>query len=530
VAGIVGYRLRTVWRESVAALDDQLALSLQVTRGEVEAWVQHHAAFVSVAAGFLDARAAPDREMARLARVLDGQGAYDGAWLIGDGGLPVAIWPGRELAEAPPEVGGRNGAGDGTVARCITGFCAYFAEPVAGAPSPLRLVIRAPIGDETFPRLNPSRSTVRTGRTLIVARMGDSVAIIARRGGGSGDGAVTSRRVLAASELPPQVGESFRGRAPHGVGIGIDGSDVIYAMTPVPGSGWAMARELEVSELRDNYRHGMLISESIIAALLLSVAVLVEHLVRARASRRQQQLAAIRTEFVSSVSHELRTPLAQIRMFAELLRSGTLRRPEEAERALGIIEKEAKRLTILVENVLNFTSIRKRAGHPEIVPCNVGEEIELVADAFAPLAAERDSEVIWSAPSIYLRVDSLALRQILINFLENAVKYGPRGQTVSIIVEHDGAWVKVHVDDEGAGVPADARESIWRAFYRLDQAVRTGKTGSGIGLSVARDLALQYGGRVSVSDAPSGGARFTVEFPRSPSPRSPSPRSPEAES
>ena len=136
-----------------------------------------------------------------------------------------------------------------------------------------------------------------------------------------------------------------------------------------------------------------------------------------------------------------------------------------------------------------------------------------MAEAFAPLAAEREPEVVWSAPSIYVRADSLALRQILINFLENAVKYGPRGQTVHVTVEQDRAWVRVHVDDESAGVPAEAREGIWRAFYRRDEAVRTGETGSGIGRSVARDLALQYGGRVSVSDSPSGGARFTVEFP-----------------
>jgi|GEM_PF-2262380 len=311
VAAVAGHRLRSTWRDSVASLDDQLTRSLVVTRGEVEAWVQRHAAFVSVAAGFLDAGADLDHDVAQLGHILREHRAYDGAWLLDDRGVRVASWPTGMDLDAP---GPQGATGEVAAGRCAAGFCAYFAGAVAGAPRALRLVVRAPIGDETFPQLNPTRSTVRTGRTLILARMEDSVVIVARRGG---EDSATAPRAFSARELPSQVREALSGGAPHGSGIGIGGAEVIYAMTSMPGAGWAMARELEVSELRDGYRRRMLISESIVA---------------------------------------------------ELLRSGALRTPEEAERALGIIEKEAKRLTILVDNVLNFTSIRKRAESPKSFP------------------------------------------------------------------------------------------------------------------------------------------------------------------
>jgi signal transduction histidine kinase len=109
-------------------------------------------------------------------------------------------------------------------------------------------------------------------------------------------------------------------------------------------------------------------------------------------------------------------------------------------------------------------------------------------------------------------VDSEAVRQILLNFLENAVKYGPRGQTVTIGARQDGERVQVWVDDQGPGVAPNERESIWTAFRRGKAGTESRTGGAGIGLSVVHDLVKQYGGKVWVEDIPTGGARFIAEF------------------
>ena len=140
--------------------------------------------------------------------------------------------------------------------------------------------------------------------------------------------------------------------------------------------------------------------------------------------------------------------------------------------------------------------------------------LALAIEAFAPLAAERGARVVSTVPpGLHARVDSLALRQVLTNLLENAVKYGPRGQTVTVGASTDGRCVRVWVDDEGPGVPAGEREVVWEAFRRGRQAEASGAAGSGIGLAVVRELAVQYGGGVRVADAPAGGARFSIELP-----------------
>jgi signal transduction histidine kinase len=112
-----------------------------------------------------------------------------------------------------------------------------------------------------------------------------------------------------------------------------------------------------------------------------------------------------------------------------------------------------------------------------------------------------------------VRGDAAALRHVLLNFLDNAAKYGPPTQTVRVAAARYGALVRLTVDDEGPGVPPTEREAIWAPFARLDRDRRGTRPGSGIGLSVVRDLITRQQGRCWVDDAPTGGARFVVELP-----------------
>jgi signal transduction histidine kinase len=249
-----------------------------------------------------------------------------------------------------------------------------------------------------------------------------------------------------------------------------------------------------------------LVALFVIAAGLLSVALL--------QLRRQQQLARLRTEFVSGVSHELRTPLAQIRWFAELLHLGKLRTEEERERSAGIIDQEARRLTYLVENVLNFSRSEKGTNRISPSPADLDHEIQDVIELFAPLARARKMTLAAALDAhAVVTLDRDALRQILLNLLDNAAKYGPPGQTITIGSEIAGDVARIWVEDQGPGIPHEDRRRVWDPYVRLNRTAESATGGSGIGLSVVRELVALHGGRTRAEGSPGGGARVLVELP-----------------
>ena len=228
--------------------------------------------------------------------------------------------------------------------------------------------------------------------------------------------------------------------------------------------------------------------------------------------RREGDLARLRADFVSSVSHELRTPLAQIKLYLETLRLGRAKTDAERDWSLGHIDRETTRLHHLVENVLRFS----RLGHVDATSAvaeRIGEEVERVVEEFRPLAASRRARIVTqidARPTLAMRPE--ALRHLLLNLLDNAVKYGPNEQTVRVsLAQRDGEAV-LSVADEGPGVPVREREQIWTPFAR--GAAARAKGGSGIGLTIVRDVVEQHGGRCWVEPAsPNGGARFVVTLP-----------------
>lgn len=256
----------------------------------------------------------------------------------------------------------------------------------------------------------------------------------------------------------------------------------------------------------------ILIGLFMLTAGLLAVALL--------QVRHQQELVRLRTEFVSGVSHELRTPLAQIRWFAELLHMGKLRSEEERNRSAGIIDQEARRLTYLVENVLNFS--RGDRGTNRISPtrADLRREVRDVLEVFAPLARSRRVTLREElAPGLIVHADRGALRQVLLNLLDNAAKYGPVGQTISVGSARTGhrvdgvERVQLWVDDEGPGIPEAQRGRVWEPYVHLSRRAESATGGSGIGLSVVRELVAMHNGSSWVENSPSGGTRIIVELP-----------------
>lgn len=242
-----------------------------------------------------------------------------------------------------------------------------------------------------------------------------------------------------------------------------------------------------------------------LTALLLAVA--------ARQLRRGQELVRMREGFVANVSHELRTPLQQILLFSDLLRLGRIEDAGERGRALSVIHRETRRLMGLVENLLAFgrsdaptrPDLRRDA-------LDLHDLAVSTAESFRPIADERAAGIVVHGDEVLVAGDPDALHRALTNLLDNAIKYGPDGQTVRIEVTSGGGEGRLVVEDEGPGIPEAARERVWLPHVRLADDAGVG-TGQGIGLSIVRDLIERMGGRVTLAAAATGGARFTISLP-----------------
>ncbi len=250
----------------------------------------------------------------------------------------------------------------------------------------------------------------------------------------------------------------------------------------------------------------------VLASIALALTLMV---VGALQLRREAELQRLRTDFIASVSHELRTPLAQLRMFAETLLLGRVRSDAERDRSLAIIDQEARRLSHLVENILQFSRAERRslalARQRQPLAPLLRETVEM----FQPMARARQVQVtVALSETAEAPVDADALRQIVVNLLDNAVKYGPTGQVILVALRESGASVLLSVEDEGPGIPLTDRQRIWKAFQRLERDVNSAVAGSGIGLAVVCELVMAHGGRAWVETPASGkGARFVIELP-----------------
>jgi signal transduction histidine kinase len=228
--------------------------------------------------------------------------------------------------------------------------------------------------------------------------------------------------------------------------------------------------------------------------------------------RRERELVQLRANFVSGVSHELRTPLAQIRMFGETLLMNRVRSSEEHRRSLEIIVQEAQRLTQLIENVLQFGRVERGAAVVTPVLARLDLRLHEIVEGFEPLARSRRTSIARRIDEeIVAPVDADALRQIVLNLLDNALKYGPSGQTIVVTCRCDGDFAVIGIEDEGPGVPEAESSRIWDPYYRVAQhGAAVG--GTGIGLTIVKRLTEMHGGRVRVERGVRG-ARFVVELP-----------------
>jgi signal transduction histidine kinase len=231
----------------------------------------------------------------------------------------------------------------------------------------------------------------------------------------------------------------------------------------------------------------------------------------------QRALDELKGEFVATVSHELRTPLAAIYGSAQTLQRQDLTLdPETRTRLLDVITAESERLTRIASDILlanTLSSGRLRLDHRRVDLAELATEVvEEVRAAFAE-RPEISIELAGAEGAGEIVVDGDRLRQILINLLDNAVKYSPEGGRVQLELESRASGIRFAVSDEGLGIPSGEQQQIFSKFYRVDPSLSRGVRGTGLGLYICRELARRMQGHVSVESREGQGSTFYVDLP-----------------
>jgi signal transduction histidine kinase len=260
-------------------------------------------------------------------------------------------------------------------------------------------------------------------------------------------------------------------------------------------------------------RRNLLISFSILSVLAFGVGIIVAN------ARRAEKLAAQQMDFVATVSHELRTPLSVIRAAAQNLSAGVVEDPGRAKRYGELIESEGRRLTDMVEEVLEFAGL---SGQRRPLALKAVDLVSLVRNVVASsstliAAAHAQTDVKIGDDVPLVNGDEEALRRAISNLLANALKHGGDGHWVGVDVrrqqQHGRDEVHIAVSDRGRGIDAEDLSRVFEPFYRGRHAVDQQIQGYGLGLSLVQRIAEAHGGRITVSSEPGQGSTFTLQLP-----------------
>ncbi|MEI8040165.1 MAG: HAMP domain-containing sensor histidine kinase [Verrucomicrobiota bacterium] len=330
---------------------------------------------------------------------------------------------------------------------------------------------------------------------------------------------------------------------------------------PQPDREWLPSRprfvlQLYVADqalLFSSYRRHALLLAGLVAAS--AFASLVGVIASWLAFRRQLRLNELKSNFVSSVSHELRAPIASVRLMAESLERGKVPEPTRQQEYFRFIVQECRRLSSLIENVLDFSRIEQGRKQYDLEPTDLVALTRETVKLMQTYAAERGINLQLQFPGAegnqpstadyQLPADGKALQQALVNLVDNALKHSPKGDIVTVGLEapspqpgaqphasritHHASPLRLWVEDRGEGIPASEHERIFERFYRRGSELRRQTQGVGIGLSIVKHIVEAHGGRVVVRSAPGEGSRFVIELPLAPAAAKSETRNPKPE-
>ncbi len=235
-----------------------------------------------------------------------------------------------------------------------------------------------------------------------------------------------------------------------------------------------------------------------------------------RAWKKEQHMAQLKTDFVANVSHELITPLALIRMNAETLSLGRIPTEEKRQHYLRVIEQEAERLGHLINNVLNFSKMDAGKKEFKAERISIQDVVMTVEDTYR-LYVERLGfvfEVIYPKHDCFIMANKNDLMEVLLNLMDNAVKYSPDKKCIQIRVQEEFTFISLTVQDKGLGIPKSWQKSIFEPFVRVENSLTQKTKGTGLGLSLVKKMVEAYGGTILLESEPEQGTSITLTFPK----------------
>jgi two-component system phosphate regulon sensor histidine kinase PhoR len=229
---------------------------------------------------------------------------------------------------------------------------------------------------------------------------------------------------------------------------------------------------------------------------------------------RLKQLERNREEFVANVSHELRTPLSLIKGYVETLLDGARNNPEVAERFLKIIERNAQRLDLLIQDLLTISALEAGRVKLNLQTVELRPLVEKVLSDLKPPADNKNITLANQLPDLIATADVSRLEQVLANLVDNSIKYGRTQGAVTVGGRKAGdGKIEIFVQDDGPGIPPESLDRIFERFYRVDKARSREQGGTGLGLSIVKHIVQSHGGKVWVKSEPGKGSTFFFTLP-----------------
>jgi signal transduction histidine kinase len=234
-----------------------------------------------------------------------------------------------------------------------------------------------------------------------------------------------------------------------------------------------------------------------------------------RAISREMRLAQMKSAFVSNVSHELKTPLSLISLFAEILELGRVKDEEKKREYYRIIGEEIRRLNKLIDNILDFSKIEAGRKAYKFVDADIGEVVENVISDYKHQIINSGfvlkTNIADNLPTV--SIDRDAISQVILNLLDNAVKYSAETKEISVEVKTRGSYLTIQIADRGMGIPRAEQKKIFGKFYRVGNGLVHDVKGSGLGLSLVKHIIETHKGKIKVESEIGSGTRFIIRLP-----------------
>jgi len=228
----------------------------------------------------------------------------------------------------------------------------------------------------------------------------------------------------------------------------------------------------------------------------------------------EKRVETIKKDFVANVSHELRTPLASIKGYAETLLDGGMDDKDTLKEFLRVIDRHATRMSRLIDDLLTLSRLESHQMTIVSAPVDMKDIIQATTTGFEKQARDKGITISSRIPDRLQRAsgDKDRLEQVLVNLLDNAIKYTQSGGHVSVAASSDNGCVRVDVTDTGIGIPADDIARIFERFYRVDKARSRELGGTGLGLAIVKHIIQGHNGRLYVESEPGKGSTFSFSL------------------